>query len=90
MARARILIEGRVQGVCYRAFTSDVANRLGLKGWVRNLIDGRVEALFEGEKEKIKEAINRCYEGPPLAVVSKIDIHWEDTEEQMNDFKIAY
>ncbi|HIJ59350.1 MAG TPA: acylphosphatase [Nitrospirae bacterium] len=90
MARAILIIEGRVQGVCYRAFTQEVANSLGLKGWVRNLRDGKVEALFEGEKEKILEVINKCYIGSPMSKVTNINVQWQDTEEGLKDFKIAY
>lgn len=76
--RAHLLISGRVQGVFYRAFTKDVADSLGLKGWVRNLRDGRVEAVFEGDEDKISIAIERCKEGPPYAKVDNIEIRWEE------------
>ena len=63
-ARAHLLISGRVQGVFYRAFTEDAAHSLGLKGWVRNCSDGKVEALFEGEKENIEKAIGLLLQRP--------------------------
>ncbi|RMG70040.1 MAG: acylphosphatase, partial [Nitrospirae bacterium] len=72
--RVHLFIEGRVQGVWYRAFTRDVALKNDLKGWVRNLPDGRVEAVFEGEEANIERAIAECYKGPPAAHVTKIDI----------------
>ncbi|MEN2985329.1 MAG: acylphosphatase [Thermodesulfovibrionaceae bacterium] len=80
MRRVHLFISGRVQGVFYRAFTKEVADSLGLSGWVRNLRDGRVEAVFEGDEDKISFAIQRCKEGPPYAVVSNIEIIWEEPE----------
>ncbi len=87
MKRAHLFISGRVQGVFYRAFTKDVAESLGLKGWVRNLRDGRVEAVFEGDEDKISIAIERCKEGPPHAKVDSIEIIWEKSE-GLTDFEI--
>lgn len=89
-ARAHLYISGRVQGVFYRAFTEDLALSLGLKGWVRNLPDRRVEAVFEGDKELIEIAIKKCYEGPPYAKVEHIDVIWEDNLENLPDFRIRY
>lgn len=89
-ARAHLYISGRVQGVFYRAFTEDVALSLGLKGWVRNLPDRRVEAVFEGDRELIEKAIKKCYEGPPYAKVEHIDVIWEDNLENLPDFRIRY
>ncbi|ACI20820.1 MULTISPECIES: acylphosphatase [Thermodesulfovibrio] len=80
MKRAHLFISGRVQGVFYRAFTEEIALSLRLNGWVRNLRDGRVEAVFEGEEEKISIAIQRCKEGPPHARVDNIEIIWEEPE----------
>ena len=89
-ARAHLFISGRVQGVYYRGFTAEVADALGLTGWVRNLPDRRVEAVFEGEREAIEAAIRKCHEGPPAARVSDIDITWEDRLEGVTDFSIRY
>jgi acylphosphatase len=89
-ARAHLLIDGRVQGVFFRAFTRDVARSLGLDGWVRNLHDGRVEAIFEGDKALIEKAIQQCYQGPPYARVSDIDITWEDRLEGLTGFSVRY
>ncbi len=88
--RAHLYISGRVQGVYYRAFTQEVADSLGLTGWVRNLPDRRVEAVFEGEKELIEKAIMRCHQGPPYARVTDIDVAWENQLEDFNDFRIRY
>jgi acylphosphatase len=87
MKRVHLFISGRVQGVFYRAFTKEVADSLGLKGWVRNLRDGRVEAVFEGEEDKISIAIERCKEGPPYARVDNIEIIWEEPKD-LTDFEI--
>jgi acylphosphatase len=76
-ARAHLFIEGRVQGVFYRSFTHEQAVGLGLDGWVRNLHDGRVEAVFEGPKELVEQVIAACQKGPPGARVSHMDISWE-------------
>jgi acylphosphatase len=89
-ARAHLFIDGRVQGVFYRAFTREVAQTLGLSGWVKNLRDGKVEAVFEGEKKVIQKAIQECYAGPPGARVSNIDIQWELYTGNENGFSIRY
>ncbi len=75
--RAHLFIEGIVQGVSYRYFTSDVAAMMGLNGWVRNVPDGRVEAVFEGRREVVEQAIGECRKGPTGAFVSNIDVSWE-------------
>jgi acylphosphatase len=76
-ARARVTIRGRVQGVFFRAETRDRAHSLGLAGWVRNVPDGSVEAVFEGEREKIESLIAWCRRGPSLAEVDDVQIAWE-------------
>jgi len=78
--RAHVFFEGRVQGVFFRAYTRKWAEELGLNGWVRNLPDGRVEAVFEGEKEKIEKIIEYCKTKHPYALVTKVDIEWEEPE----------
>ncbi len=89
-ARAHLVIEGRVQGVFYRVFTRNTAYSIGLKGWVKNLRDGRVEALFEGKKELIEQAIKECYIGPLGARVSNIDVKWESFIGDQKGFSIRY
>ncbi len=71
--RARVVVTGRVQGVGYRQQALDEAQRLGLTGWVRNLPDGRVEALAEGEKEAVEALLAWCRRGPRLARVDRIE-----------------
>jgi acylphosphatase len=89
-ARAHLFMDGRVQGVFYRGFTQDLAYNLGLSGWVKNLRDGRVEAVFEGKKKLIEEALKECYSGPPGAKVSNIEVTWEVYEGEENGFHIRY
>ena len=88
--RAHLFIEGMVQGVFYRAFTRNLALRLGLTGWVRNLYDGRVEALLEGSRELIEQAIQECRRGPAGASVGNIDVRWEDFSGEFRGFEVRY
>ena len=78
MIRAHLYISGRVQGVGFRANTRRKANQLDVKGWVRNLRDGRVEVLAEGKEEDIKKLIDWCYHGPTMANVKDLEV--EKTE----------
>jgi acylphosphatase len=89
-ARAHLFIEGRVQGVFYRGFTRDVGARLGLHGWVKNLYDGRVETVFEGNRKLIDQAILECRKGPPGAYVTNIDVVWEVYTGEAKGFEIKY
>lgn len=88
--RVHVHIEGYVQGVFYRASTHDMAERLGLTGWVRNLSDGSVEAVFEGQKDLLKEAVNWCRTGPPGARVTRVDEKWLDYSGEFNGFEVRY
>lgn len=88
--RAHVLISGRVQGVFFRSETRHEARRRGVKGWVRNLVNGRVEAVFEGEQEAVKELIEFCKHGPPGARVAKVDVKWEAYTGEFYDFEIRY
>lgn len=89
-ARVHVFIAGRVQGVFFRAHTRDEARARGLKGWVRNLPDGRVEALFEGEMTAVNGMLAWCHQGPPFAYVHKVDIDWQPYQGDLADFRIAY
>jgi len=89
-ARAHLLIRGRVQGVFYRAFTRDIAHQLDIRGWVRNLYDGSVEAVFEGGKEDIEQAIKHCCMGPPGARVEDVGVTWEDYKGDLEGFQMRY
>ncbi|MBW4690820.1 MAG: acylphosphatase [Lyngbya sp. HA4199-MV5] len=80
LIRAHVWISGRVQGVAYRMTTAKLATHLGLKGWVRNLPDGRVEAVFEGEEAAIESMLRWCHEGPPEAIVEQVIASYEPPE----------
>ncbi len=85
--RAHVLISGFVQGVGYRQFVKLNARNLELKGFVTNLPDRRVEAVFEGEKESIEKMIEQCRKGPFLSEVENIDVNWSEKEE-FSDFNV--
>ncbi len=76
--RAHVWISGRVQGVFFRASTVDEAIAWGVDGWVRNGLDGRVEAMFEGEKSAVDAMIAWCRKGPPAARVGSVEVVWEE------------
>ncbi|WP_414564921.1 MULTISPECIES: acylphosphatase [unclassified Anabaena] len=80
IVRAHVLISGRVQGVGYRYATVDTASQLGLTGWVRNLPDNQVEAVFEGMQVVVEEMIRWCHIGPPAAVVKDVVVEYEQPE----------
>lgn len=88
-ARARILITGLVHGVSFRREITDLARRLGIAGWVRNLPNGRVEALVEGEKARIEELIRFCQVGPPGAVVRRVDVEYSEYSGEFRGFRIT-
>jgi len=88
--RAHVYVSGRVQGVFFRSETQDQAKRHHVTGWVRNLPDGRVEAVFEGEKENVEKLIEFCKRGPPGALVTKVEVSWETYTGEFNGFKIRY
>jgi acylphosphatase len=86
--RAHVYVSGQVQGVFFRDSARKKAEQLGLAGWVENLPDGRVEALFEGAQEKVREMIQWCEEGPPHATVEEVDAEFEDIEESLEGFEV--
>jgi len=88
--RAHVFVSGRVQGVFFRAETKYEADKRKVNGWVRNLPDGTVEAVFEGEKDSTNELIEFCKKGPPRARVENIKVIWEDYSGEFEDFKILY
>jgi acylphosphatase len=89
MMTAHVFISGTVQGVGYRYFVRSSASKLGLTGWVRNVEDGGVEAVFQGEKDKIEEMIALCRKGPMLSEVKQIGFDWEEGNESFSDFDIV-
>jgi acylphosphatase len=90
MKRVHVYISGRVQGVCFRAMTQQTALNLKLTGWVRNMNDGRVEALLEGEDAAVDQMVVWCKTGPPAARVDDIDIIEKPYMGNMRSFHISY
>ena len=78
--RVRVFISGFVQGVGFRYFLKRNAKRLGLKGFARNTVDRRVEAVFEGEKENLDEIIKICKKGAFLSEVENVEVKWESPQ----------
>ncbi|MDI6844788.1 MAG: acylphosphatase [Candidatus Saccharicenans sp.] len=89
-ARFHAFISGRVQGVAFRFFAQHVASTLGITGWVRNLYDGRVEVMAEGEKDKLELFLEELKKGPRLARVDRVDCLWEDYRGEFSDFSIKF
>lgn len=90
MQRVHILVYGQVQGVFFRHQTKEIANKLGILGWVKNTDDGKVEIVAEGEKEKLQELITWCQKGPPFAKVEKVEVEWTKNVERFDGFEIIY
>jgi acylphosphatase len=88
--RARLLISGRVQGVAFRWETQRASQRHDVTGWVRNLPDGRVEAVIEGPRDQVNDLIDWCRKGPPAARVDSLDIQWGDFQGAFAGFDITY
>ena len=89
-ARFHGIVSGRVQGVAYRYFAQKWAGALSLSGWVRNLPDGRVEVLAEGEKEVLERFTERLREGPRMAVVDDLELSWEEPAGESGGFRIEF
>ena len=85
--RAHVLVSGRVQGVFFRDSTRQEAERLGLSGWVSNTEDGRVEAVFEGEPEAVRQMIEWCESGPSSADVDDVSVE-QETPEGISGFEV--
>lgn len=85
-----VYISGRVQGVFFRASTQRAAKALGLSGWVRNLPDGSVEAVFEGERSNVDEMLRWCKKGPPGSTVRGFEMTEEPYSGEFNDFRITF
>ena len=81
-------VQGRVQGVFFRASCVERARALGVAGWVRNTLDGQVEAEFEGEPQAVAAILEWCSEGPPFAVVDQVDVR-EVSPTGEQDFRVT-
>ncbi len=88
--RVHVWISGRVQGVFFRAYARDAGRVSGVFGWVRNLPDGRVEALFEGEADKVENMLAWCHSGSPLSRVEAVEVREETCTGEFTSFTIAY
>jgi acylphosphatase len=87
--RAHIIVTGKVQGVFFRQNTKRQAQSHGVYGWVSNLPDGRVEAVFEGEEAAVKEVVDYCRHGPSFAKVENINVTFEDFKGEFESFSIV-
>ncbi len=90
LKRMHVIISGRVQGVFFRAYARETAVSLKLTGWVRNLYDGSVEAVFEGENSNVQAMLEWCKKGPPHAIVKHVDATEEPYKDEFRDFRITY
>ena len=88
--RRRVLISGMVQGVNFRYYTKTAARNGGVFGWVRNLPDGRVEAVFEGDQEKVEALISWCHKGSPHGRVDEVKVLVEPHKGEFADFDVRY
>ncbi len=90
MKNVHVLISGKVQGVFFRASTKQKAESLGLKGWVKNTSDGKVEAVFEGKDDRVQDMIEWCNHGPALANVIDVECEEQKFEDKYISFLIKY
>lgn len=88
--RAHVLVQGLVQGVFFRDATRRRASELGLAGWVRNLPDGRVEAVFEGGETEVESAVEFVRKGPPHAQVLNLEVDYGTYTGEFPDFRVTY
>ncbi len=88
--RVHVYLSGRVQGVGFRAFTKRTAQQLGITGWVKNLADGRVEAVFTGSEEKVEAILNKVETGPRFAEVNDMEVEEENYRGEFDRFEVRY
>ncbi|MEK6973532.1 MAG: acylphosphatase [archaeon] len=88
--RVHIIVSGRVQGVFFRAFAKQAADSLGLKGFVRNLQNGSVEAIAQGAEEKLNEFLKQLKKGPQASMVDSVTFEFENADKEFKDFAIRY
>jgi acylphosphatase len=88
--RTHVFVRGTVHGVFFRSETRNEARKRGVKGWVRNLPDGRVEAIFEGEETSVKALVEFCGRGPPGAIVTDVEVRWEDYKGEFDTFEMRH
>lgn len=88
--KKHIFISGRVQGVGFRHFTRKNAESLGVTGWVKNLSDGRVEAVFQGDEEQVDKLIQKCKKGPKSSYVKDIEVNKETGDKDYDEFSVEF
>ena len=88
--RLYAVFAGTVQGVGFRYFVRNIAKEMGVKGYVRNLPDGTVEVVAEGDEQTLRNFLKAIEQGPPLAEVTDIRYQFEDKEGGFTDFEILY
>ncbi len=88
--QAHVFISGRVQGVSFRWYTQQYAQQVGLTGWVRNVWDGRVEAIFEGPEPVVRQAITWCHHGEPPAQVENVEVTYKAPTDEFKGFRITW
>jgi acylphosphatase len=85
--RAYVIVTGEVTGVNFRYFTKEKAKTLGVNGWIRNLPEGQVEAVFEGLEDKVREMVEWCKKGPLLAKVNHVRVEFRDYKQEFDGFE---
>jgi acylphosphatase len=88
--RAHVYVSGRVQGVSFRYYTVRQASQCDVQGWVRNLADGRVEAIFEGPAGQVRQMVDWCQQGSPAARVDDLQVNWSEATGEWSDFHVRY
>jgi len=88
MKQIHVLVSGFVQGVGFRRFVRHHARKIGVVGWVRNLQDGRVEAVMQGDEKQLLRMIRHCQKGPFFSQVVDIAVEWEEVSVRYEDFTI--
>jgi acylphosphatase len=90
MKRVRVTVSGDVHGVGFRSITKHRAGKIGVRGWVRNNSDGTVEAVFEGDDEKVSDMVEWCKKGPPTSYVETVEVVEEKYSGEFKSFEIVY
>lgn len=88
--RRRVVVSGRVQGVAFRYYARDAAKEAGVRGWVRNLPDGRVEAVLEGDSRTVHALVGWFHKGSPASRVDGVEVFEEDPTGEFSDFEISF
>ena len=90
VVRKHVFVSGRVQGVFFRAFATREGRRLGLRGWVRNIPDGRVESVVEGEEGRVAEMLEWFHRGSPLSRVTRVEVADDTSVHELPPFEVTY